>query len=211
MANPLFPDVPIAKGVPSVFRAVGSVETQLVSLAADVSSILGTTPPQWGIYSDGGDDLLQPDSMMSFEVQKEASISNYPIEEGDFRSYNKVQRPYEARVSATKGGTSSDRTNFLLRVENLQATTETCTIVTPERTYVSANVVRFDYGRHASEGAELLMVNLQIEEIRQTVVSTFNNSNTAEPSGADTVNDGTVQAQPISTLSGYTPTPLAGT
>lgn len=211
MANPLFPDVPIAKGLPSVFRAVGSVETQAVSIIADVESILGTTPPKWGIFSVGGDDLLQPDSMMSFEVQKEAAISTYPIEQGDFQSYNKVQRPYETRVTATKGGKSGDRTDFLSRVEDLQNTTDVCTVVTPERTYLSANVVRYDYARHASEGAELIMVNMQIEEVRQTVVSTFNNSNTAQPSGADTVNDGTVQAQPVSVLSGYTPAPLAGT
>lgn len=187
----LYPDVPATPGVPNVLRLPGSIENAIVPVITDIRLALATAP-QWGIFDKDGNSLIDVDSVLEVSYQEEASISDYPIEEGTFASYNKVDRPYEGRVQVVKSGLSSDRTDFLQQIETLRRSTDVCTIVTPERIYDNANVVRFDYSRRSTEGAQAIVAELHLQEIRQTAQAKY--SNTKDPSGADPVNDGSVQA-----------------
>jgi hypothetical protein len=78
-------------------------------------------------------------------------------------------------------------------VDELAASFDLYSVVTPEYTYTDVTLEHFDYQRTATNGNKLLTVELGFMEIRVIEASTF--SNTAEPSGADAVNSGTVQTQ----------------
>jgi hypothetical protein len=188
---PLYPDVPRTPGVPAVFRLPGAIETAIVPLLTDAQALLGGQTFPWGVFSADGTPALVPDSVLGVEYREEQSISDYPIEDGGFESYNKVRRPYEARVPMAKGGPSAEREAFLRVTEDLIDSTDLYTVVTPERTYLNANVIGYSYSRRSQEGAQLIIIELQLQEVRIAPSPSY--SNTREPSGADAVNDGAVQ------------------
>lgn len=206
MSDPLFPDVPLAPGVPPLNRHEPFHQVDVDRLTKDSDSLsMGGGSTTWGIFTQGGGLALQPDNIAAFEYQREYRIADYPIEQGSFESYNKTTLPYDIRVVMTKGGTVAERKEFLDAVDAVVASLDLCTIVTPERVYPNANLVRQDTRRDATSGVSLLTVELHAMEIRTKVSVQFVSSTTAPvagapngttgaPSGANPVNNGSVQA-----------------
>ena len=79
----------------------------LVEDAASVLLGLITATPQWGIYLNGV-AVLSYDNQMSFGYKQDWKISTYPVEQGSFQSYDKVQLPFEVRMRVA-GSVSSAR------------------------------------------------------------------------------------------------------
>lgn len=199
---PTFPNVPIAPGVPPVLRAIGQIQDDVLILAADAfiiySMFLG---PQWGIFDQQGQPVLTGDSLISMDFRKGYRVADYPIEPNGFESYNKVETPYDAKMtmSVTGGGLLAipgtqkpDRTAFLDAVAQACASTYLFQMVTPEVTYYNANLIDYNYRRTAEQGVSRIEVDIYIQEIRQAPPAQF--TQTAAVSGADPANDGTVQA-----------------
>lgn len=206
MANVNFPDVPVAPGVPAVRRNPNVPNIPVDRLTKDSASLSTHQAVTWGIFSRKGLLAIRPDNIAAFEFQREYRISDYPIEEGSFESFNKVTLPYDIRVIMTKGGSRADRKAFLDAVDLALASLDPYTIVTPERVFANANLVRQGYRREATSGASLLSVELHAVEIRNRVSVQFVASargsgiaaaatgDTHAPSGANPRNNGSVQA-----------------
>lgn len=196
-ANPLFPDVPIVPGVPSVFRdpAINPGSQPAVALLTTDSPGVSTAPgAKWGIFKPGGDIALKCDSVLVLEPSREFRVSDYPVEKGGFASYNKVATPAESRVTVTKGGTDSDRQGFLDTLDQLIESTDLFNVVTPDSSFLDRNFIRYDYKRTSQNGMTLITVEIVMLEIRQTAAVAFADSK--QPSGAPTTNAGPVQATP---------------
>lgn len=198
----LFPSVPNVAGVPPVARAIDG-STPLATddvepLTADSADAATTdATPQWGIFDkDGTAAILAADSVVSLEYSKESSASTFPIEEGAFGSYNKVNAPYTARVRLTKSGSTVDRAQFLSDLEDLRDSTTLVSILMPETAYGNANILRFDIARSAQNGAQMLTVDVQLQEIRQSATATI--STTKSPASTGVINNGSVQPQAAS-------------
>lgn len=181
----------MAFGIPATLNDIASKVNQVGLLVADGAQILNLfqSKPKWGIYKDGKPVIIA-DSVVSVEYQQEYRISNYPQEDGAFQSYNKVATPYDARVTYTKGGSGVARQDFLNALEKATASLDLVSVVTPEKTYTSANVVHYNYRRTSDRGANLLTVDVWVTEVRVTVVPGF--SKTVAPTGALPVNIGSV-------------------
>jgi len=173
--------------------------SSIVLLAADAVAVLQFfLRPKWGLYDDGGLPVLVGDSCYAVDFRKESRISDYPVEGGGFESYNKVAEPYDFKMVFTKGGTDGDRQSFLDLVDSICGSTTLYSAVTKDITYENANAVRYTYERKAKDGANLLLVEVYVEEVRQTAVPTF--SNTKSPDSAGVKDDGNVQLRPASGL-----------
>lgn len=195
-----FPDVPDAPGVPPVLRdglPPAPVDSALTADGPDISS--NVQGARWGVYLNGA-LVLEPDSVVSFEFSHQFRVSNFPIEGGKFAAYNKVATPFDTRVQFAKGGNDEDRASFLAALDTTIRALDLYDVITPERTYTGVNLTRYDFKRTSSQGITLLLVDLQLEEIRVSAAATFTNSKS--PAGADAVNDGAVQPT--------TPTPAQG-
>jgi len=206
-----YPLVPVAPGVPNILRKQGSIVAAGVMLLKDAVSAYLSAPTEWGIFQNGKSVLIS-DSVVSVDYRKEWHISDYPIEQGNFESYNKVRMPYDARITFSKGGTDSDRNEFLTTIESISASLELYDVVTPEFTYVNANISHFDYRRTSINGVGLLAVTIWLQEIRATAASAFSKVETAEPSGAQPLNNGVSQSLPASSTvpAPYIPSVLQG-
>lgn len=194
MAGPRYPDVPDAPGVPPVYRNDTNPITPPTGstiLPSDSASAQSSARPQWAIVKAGGASAIQVDSIVAMEPSRDFRISDYPVENGGFQSYDKVATPAETRVTVTKGGGDSDRQGFFDQLDALIETTDLVNIVTPDSSYLDRNLVRYSYDRRADRGLGLLTVELIFQEVRQTAKSAFTDSK--QPSGNDPVNDGPVQ------------------
>ncbi len=171
----------------------------LLADALSVTRAFGA--PQWGIYDENGNTILQSDSVSTVDYARDYQISDYPQEQGAFQSYNKVQVPFIAKLSFI---IAASREAFLNSIEQAIASLNLVTVVTPEIRYPSANLVHYDYRRTASQGKTLIIVNVWCQEVRvvantaQATASNPTGQDTASPNGADSTQSGNVQAAPAS-------------
>lgn len=188
-----FPNVPNVPGVPPLLR--NALNTGLGVITALTRDGIGVAAraltTQWGLFSTAGLPVLFADSCAAFDYRKEYSVSTFPLEEGGFESYNKVATPFDVRLTMVKGGSESERTAFLATVDRAVDSLSLYTAVTPEVSYPSVNAVSYSYRREARAGATLLIVEIGLTEIRETVTTAF--TNTRQPEGQDTVNVGPVR------------------
>lgn len=208
-----FPDVPIAAGVPSVVRSAVTSQPANLILGTVGSTLLDAlqSQQQWGIVDADNNPLLgstglnlveslvsQPTILSTVDVSyiRETRSANFPLEEGSFASYNKVQTPASPTVTLALSGSSDDRTAFLNALEVACISTNLYSVITPEIQYIGYSLDRFTYKRSAGKGATLLTVEIALEEIRQVSAAYTTASpitNPQNPAATSQVNSGNVQ------------------
>lgn len=207
MPNPIinvpeFPNVAQLPGVPQLVRANQAVNTVRLAVGA-VSSFLGTAAgakPAWGIFDANGNLVIQPDSFLEFDNSNEWKIADFPVQDGNFESYNKVVIPYTSSVKLSKGGSLQDRKTLLDKVASIAGDTKLYRILTPEKSYPSVNVLRYAIRRMGREGAyffadlEIFFRNIQSAP-SQYSSTTANTVNAQNPAATPSQNLGNQLAQ----------------
>lgn len=203
--KPAFPNVPQLPGVPQLRRSpqfpAGPGPVISGALAGIRLFDAFFTQPSWGVYNSKGEIVIECDNISSFSYSNEANISDYPVQDGSFASYNKVQNPFESGVRMTKGGSQADRRLFIAQCEAVQQSLDLFFILTPERTYNDVNVTRFEMTRRGAKGAFFLEeCDLFFRQIR-SVTATYTQTATAvgadpkNPSASNVQNQGTVNGK----------------
>lgn len=201
---PAFPNVPNVPGVPAVNRQPGAAIATTVLMVADALGLFGFLTPPLGLYKDGT-VVITADNVVSFDHKRDWALSTYPLEQGAFESYDKVQQPFDVRLRFSAGGSADDRQQLLDSIEAVANSLELFDAVTPEKIYRSVNVIHYDYRRESDRGAGLIVIDVWCQEVRVTATASF--SNTQTPSGASTVDGGVVQTQaPTSAQTSTVPT-----
>lgn len=195
----LFPVVNIgALGLPALLSHGQSLRGTAALLTDDVLTSLTSIPIQWGLFLNG-ELALNITSVIGVEPHQEYRLPTYPIEQGNFETYNKVTMPQDIHLQVTKSGTESERTDFLAALDQIAASLELYDMVTPEYVFLNVNIARVSYRRTAAQGATLLTVELALQEIRSNAQSQFSNTTTptAQPAGAPQNNAGVVQSATV--------------
>jgi hypothetical protein len=161
----------MSSGLPNLPSDIAGLFSAAVSLLTGDAVGLGANTPQWGIFLDG-EPVIVADSVIAFEYSQDFHISDYPIEQGAFASYNKVQRPGEVKFRFGTGGSLTDRQAFLQSINAVISDTNLYDIVTPEITYSNFNLTHQDYRRTGQSGAGLLTVDVWAEEVRPAQLAT---------------------------------------
>jgi hypothetical protein len=188
-----FPDVPITPGVPPVERGpLNSDSPTEPRLTRDSDNISQLASAQWGIFTAGGEQIVQPDNISGFGYSAEYRIADFPIEQGGFETYDKVALPFTTRVVMAKGGSLSERQSFHQAIEAIRGDRELYNVITPEAVYANVNVTRVELDRSQERGAGMLVVEVYLQEIRQNATAQF--SKTKEAAGTTPTNSGSVQA-----------------
>ena len=182
-------------GQPVITSSLASL-IGLGSLASAVQSIggglLNSIASQF--VSGNAQSLANLFSVVDFEYKQDWSVSDYPVEQGGFQSYDKVQLPGGIRMRVAAGGSQSNRQAILDIVAGLANSMQLFNVYTPEETYVNYSVVHYDYARKANNGAGLIIVDIWLTEIRVTATTAF--SNTQQPGVAGQQSSGPVQPTP---------------
>lgn len=185
----MMPDVPRVPGVP----ALSSYGLNDVALLFEdvIDGLFGLGGQQWGIFLDGV-AVVGFDSVVTFEYRQDNPVSDYPVEDGGFQSYDKVQLPADIKIKLAAGGSVSNRQQFLASLDAEMNTTDLYDVLTPEQVYVGYNFTHRDLHRNAGN-VGLITVDVWFTEIRVTAATTF--SNTQQPSEAARQSVGNVQPQ----------------
>lgn len=153
-----------------------------ILLTADAPGLgIAFGPPQWGIFTPSGSTLLISNAVNNVDYARDYSVSDYPQEKGAFESYNKVQRPYHAKVGFL---ISSARREFLNNIEVAAASLDLVSVVTPEISYPSANITHYSFSRTSKGGVTLILVDVWLEEIRVANFVLSGNRSTNSQSGS---------------------------
>jgi hypothetical protein len=138
------------------------------------------------------------DSVIKVDYRHEMKIADFPIERGAFASYNKVQVPFDIRISFAIGSGTMQRTEFLAQLERAVASLDMYVVVTPEAIYPQANLTHMEYSRESRRGLNLLVVDVWVQEVRISAGATFtDNTSGKSPTGAASTNVGSVQPKEV--------------
>jgi hypothetical protein len=181
-------------GIQGVLATAGGVFNTVRLLQADTVSLFGPLSGPWGIFALNGVPIAIADSIISLHYKQEWRIPNYPIEQGAFQSYNKVQMPFDVIVKMSKGGSTIDRQEFLNNIAAAAQSLNQYLVKTPERDFENATIARYDYERTADAGRGLITVEIGLIEIRSSSTAAF--TDTKASSGVDPQSQGTINAIP---------------
>lgn len=191
MAMAGFPNIPNYKGL------VTSGSDALISLggAAVINAVFGNV---WGLVNEFGVPVLKSDNVLGLSFTSASTIANAPIERGSFASYNKVASPSQAVVQLSKGtGGPLERGAWLTQLLTYEGSTLKFHVISPEFVHRNMSIVNVDYARSAGEGLQLIVVNVQLEEVREVGVQ-YSLEEVKNPSDAESVDSGEVQPKDAS-------------
>ncbi|MBO7712480.1 MAG: hypothetical protein J6S85_02855 [Methanobrevibacter sp.] len=139
------------------------------------------------------------DSFVSFNGSRESQIMQNAIENGSFRSVNKIRKPNTCVVELAKGGYRSEVEACLEAIKKVNGSLLTCRIVTPFGYMDNMNMIKLDYSYTRDNGANLLIVKMTFQEIRYGSVkeseTKFITENVKNPGDTNTASTGTLAAK----------------
>lgn len=147
------------------------------------------TPPltqQWGIYDLAGNPVISTmgpggmpgniDTFVSLNYDNNAKVSTFPVETGQFASYNKTGTPYSPKVAVAVGGQGRIQTLMELLETELD-TTNLYQLITPERTYSKVTLEKYGYVRSQKAGKNLLHVTMTFIQVIEVVPNQYAQTN----------------------------------
>jgi hypothetical protein len=184
-------NVPAVAGVPAIDRNPIFIGGALALLSGDMVPLPSApfATKQWGIFL-GGAPVVSSESVVGVEFRGESLISDYPVEQGSFASYDKVQLPFDVRLRFAAGSNQAARAALIASIEAIANDTNLYDVVTPEYVYTSVSVAHRDYHRTARQGVGLIVEDVWLLQIQ--IVAPAQGSNTAQPDGQSPVNGGLV-------------------
>lgn len=121
---------------------------------------------RWGIFDQSGNPALDVDTCVDIEYSNNSKVSDFPVEQGAFASYNKVRSPYEATVTVAVSG-ETRMIKALAAIEAMVNSTVLYHVVTPTNVYTNASVEKFSYKRSREDGAWMLSAKISLKQIRE--------------------------------------------
>ena len=145
--------------------------------------------------ASGGKPVLTPDSVVSLEWHGEERISDYPVQNGQFVSYNKVKVPFDLRMVMTCQGLNvvqealqsvtqsldqalsniglafgqpMSRDAFLKQLDTMLESTDLYDVVTPDKVYQNVNLVGYNHAKQDTKGAVMIIAELMFREVRES-------------------------------------------
>lgn len=179
-------------GMPNIPNMPTGVTDALISFggAALINSVFGN---YWGIFSEFGIPLILADNVLEFEEKHGSRISKLPVEKGSFASYNKVSDPSELTITFSKSsGGSLERGAFLALLSSFEKSLAKVYVITPEKVYRNFNIVGHSQTRTADDGARLMKVTVNLEEVREVSV-VLSSDETKNPEDSASVDTGEVE------------------
>lgn len=131
------------------------------------------------------------DSFISFNGSHDTQVVQNAVEQGSFRSVNKIKKPNTCIVELAKGGYRSDIENVLSNLKKYQGSTKTFRVMTPFGNMDNLNLIKLEYQYTRDNGSNLLIAKLTFQEIVYgSVTGKYENIKVNTPDKTNTENTG---------------------
>lgn len=178
-----FPLLPLVAGVPPILRSGAQIIDTLtfgVFGASDfVNSLIGSEPVMWGVFDENGDSIAEYDSFVSVSYRDDSNVSDYPIENGAFAAYNKVDQPFSVRVALTCGGDVDRRNSFQNALTRARRSLDLFTVLCEDGQFDNCNLIAVDWERRQEQGAHRIIAMCEFQEVRVRGTTAFNTPQSA--------------------------------
>jgi hypothetical protein len=153
----------------------------------------------WTLLDEDGGTAVTFTSFSDIDLRAEGKALSYPIEEGSFANYNKIESPLDIRVTLATQGTDSDFEYILTKLDEYKRGAIKLSVSTPSKFYESMTLETYSYKRTREAGAGLLVVELSLIEVREveTQVSTTVITKPKNPTSAGKVDTGKTQSSSV--------------
>lgn len=183
-------------GIPNLLqnapRAIGF--TLLGNFASSIFDFLFPAPT-WGIYKAGTTTLaFEVSSLAELGIGGESHVSDYPVEDGTFSSYNKILMPNMFTLRMVRDGSETQRAAFLNWLQSTLDSLDLFDVLCPERTYRNATMKSYRIVRSGGAGAGMVVADCIFQEIRQ-IPAAYSVSNVPNPENQPAVP--TVRVTPV--------------
>lgn len=183
-------------GVPNLLK--GAAKAAVATL---LSNTLGklydffVVPPKWGIYLPGSSTkAIEVASVVAMDIAGSADVSDYPIEQGSFVSYNKVILPDVFQFRIAQDGQEASRTYFLDWLQRAKNGLDVFDVVCPEFVYPNATLIRYTIRRTAESGASMVTADCVFQQVREKPAK-YSSSQTEKPENEESTP--VVQVNPV--------------
>lgn len=117
-------------------------------------------------YTGGAmEEIADFDSFISLNGNSSSQIVKNAIENGSFRSVNKIKDPNKIVIELAKGGFKTDIEEVLDSLKKYQNSTAIFMIITPFGPIKNLNLIGLDYNFTRDNGSNLLIAKLTFQEI----------------------------------------------
>lgn len=106
------------------------------------------------------------DTFLSMNGKHESQVVQNAIEQGQFRSVNKIRKPDTCLIELAKGGNVQDIELVLSNLKKYKDSTDLLTVRTPFGIMEDMNLIGLDYIFRQGESAYMLVVKLTLQEIQ---------------------------------------------
>ncbi len=154
---------------------------------------------EWTLLDEGGETAVTFTSFVDISLQSEGQALSYPVEEGSFANYNKVDKPFDIRVTLATQGSDSDFEYILARLDEYKREAVKLSVSTPSRLYESMTLATYSYRRSREAGAGMLTVELSLVEVREVETQVTSNVITKPKNSTSSgkTNTGKVQSKNV--------------
>lgn len=150
---------------------------------------------EWTLLDADGATAVAFTSFIDIDLRNEGQALSYPVEEGSFADYNKVDTPLDIRVTLAAQGTDADFEYILARLDEYKRAAVTLSVSTPSALYENMTLESYSYKRSRDANAGMLTVELSLIEVREveTQVTTTVITKPKNPTSSGKVNTGKTQ------------------
>jgi len=188
----------MSTGIPALLtKTVKNTAVSLLGVAASSLWNYLTKHTSWGVYKAGtqsfSDSLVVTvDSIVETSATSPSQVSDYKVESGSFASYNKVQKPMEVMLRMSRGGSDSDRKEFLNWLKNEKGSTSLFDVLWPEGALRNVTLSTYSISRTAKQGVTIIYADCTFAEVREITFKYYNSST----GKVDTSNASAASAKP---------------
>ena len=156
-------------GIPNLLRNAPTaiVLTLLGNLVSSLNDFFNPAP-LWGIFLPGTTTYAtEVSSVQEVNVAGETSVSNYPLEDGTFSTYNKILLPNTYAIRLVRDGSETQRGALLQWLQASLGSLDLFDVLTPEAGYSNVTLKSYRIMRTREAGAAMIVADCIFQEIRQ--------------------------------------------
>lgn len=123
----------------------------------------------WAIVdSETQNNIATFDTFYDFSFTQDSNITTYPIENGDFVSYNKQNNPYTINVTLIKSGLTIPylKKQFVSNLSVYVNTAKLVDVITPQGAYLQNSLSNLSYVSDPEDNSDMIIARVTIKEVK---------------------------------------------
>jgi hypothetical protein len=200
---------------PSGFQIPNQPASPFLNTDDTPIEVVPITPPlkqQWGVFDMAGNSVFSTfgpggapgniDTFISLSYSNNAKVSDFPVEQGSFASYNKTGTPFSPKVAVAVAGQSRMEA-LMQQLEDELNSINLYQLITPERVYSPVTLEKYDYARAVKAGKNMLHVTMIFKQVIEITPNQYSQSaitHAKKPAANDKENHGKETTTDAATL-----------